>query len=73
MLQLKIRNKYKAKVFLCWEKIILSIAVLMCRIVIIGTYSKASIQVMISASVRAFVLIVHRTDMDVKVFGREKG
>ena len=64
---------YKAKVFVCWEKMILSIAVLICRTVIIGTYSEASIQVIISAPVRAFILIVHRTGMDVKVFGREKG
>jgi len=63
---------YKAKVFVCWEKMILSIVVLICRIVFIGTYSKASIQVIISASVRTFILIVHHTDMDYKVFGREK-
>ena len=52
---------------------ILSIAVLICRIVIIEAYCKASIQMIISASVRAFILIVHSTDMDDKVFGREKG
>jgi len=51
----------------------MSIAVLICRIVIIGTYSKSSVQVIISAFVRALILIVHRTDMDDKVFGREQG
>ena len=46
---------------------------MICRIVIIGTYSKSSVQVIISASVRVLTLIVHRTYMDDKVFGREQG
>jgi hypothetical protein len=41
------------------------------KIHVLGKYSKASIQVLIGASVRAFVLIVDSTDMDDKVFGRE--
>jgi hypothetical protein len=40
---------------------------------VIGTYSKVSIQVLFSTFVRAFILIVHITDMDDKVIWEGNG